>query len=73
MVQTRNMAITRKDSTSGSDMDISPRINTVPALTTFAHNEEEETNILALQPYKPTEPTLLEITEPDITFEALSS
>jgi hypothetical protein len=54
-------------------MDISPRINTVPALTNFAHNEEEETNILALQPHKPTEPTLLEITEPDITFAALSS
>ena len=54
-------------------MDISPRINTVPAITNYAHNEEEETNILALQPHKPTEPTLLEITEPDITFEALSS
>lgn len=73
MVQTRNMLLTRKDSTSGSDMDISPRINIVPAITNFAHNEDEETNILALQPHKPTEPTLLEITEPDITFEALSS
>ena len=73
MVQTRNMLINRKDSTSGSDMDISPRIDTIPALTNFTHNEEEETNILALQPHKPTESTLLEITEPDITFEALSS
>jgi hypothetical protein len=73
MVQTRNMLINRKDSTSGSDMDISPRTDTIPALTNFAHNEEEETNTLALQPHKPTEPTLLEITEPDITFEALSS
>jgi hypothetical protein len=54
-------------------MAISPRINNTPTLTNTAHNEAEETNIVALQPYIPTEPTLLEITEPDVTFEALSS
>ena len=67
------MVIARQDSTSGSDMEITPRINTVPALTNHAHNQAVETNILALQPHNLTEPTLLEITEPDITFEALSS
>jgi hypothetical protein len=54
-------------------MAISPRINNIPAINNTTHNEAEETNILALQPYNPTEPTLLEITEPDVTFEALSS
>ena len=54
-------------------MEISPRINPVPAINSTAHNEAGETNIVALQPYIPTEPTLLEITEPDVTFEALSS
>jgi hypothetical protein len=54
-------------------MEISPRINPVPAINNTAHNEAGETNIVALQPYIPTEPTLLEITEPDVTFEALSS
>jgi hypothetical protein len=54
-------------------MAISPRINPVPAINNTAHNEAGETNIVALQPYNPTEPTLLEITEPDVTFEALSS
>ena len=54
-------------------MEISPRINPVPAINNTAQNEAGETNIVALQPYIPTEPTLLEITEPDVTFEALSS
>ena len=54
-------------------MAITPRINTIPTITNNAHNEVGETNILALQPQNPTEPTLLEITEPDVTFEALSS
>ena len=54
-------------------MAISPRINNIPAINNTAHTEDGETNILALQPYNPTEPTLLEITEPDVTFEALSS
>ena len=52
---------------------MTPRINTIPTLNNNAQNEGGETNILALQPYHPTEPTLLEITEPDVTFEALSS
>jgi hypothetical protein len=54
-------------------MEITPRINTVPTLTNYAHNEAAENNILALQPHNPTEPTLLEITQPDVSFEALSS
>ena len=73
MVQTRKMAIQRQESSSGSDMAISPRINTTPTLTNTAHNQAAETNIVALQPYIPAEPTLLEITEPDTTFEALPS
>ena len=67
------MAINRQESTSGSDMAISPRIENIPTLTNNAHNNGGETNVLALQPYIPAEPTLLEITEPDVTFEALSS
>ncbi len=53
-------------------MVITPRIHTIPTLTNYAHNDGGEGNILALQPSNPTEPTLLEITEPDVTFEALS-
>ena len=54
-------------------MDISPRINNILTITNTKHTAAEETNIVALQPYIPTEPTLLEITEPEVTFEALSS
>ena len=36
-------------------------------------NDQEEITALALIPQSNNEPTLLEITEPDITFEALSS
>ena len=54
-------------------MDISPRNNNILTITNTKHTAEEKTNIVALQPYIPTEPTLLEITEPDVTFEALSS
>ena len=54
-------------------MDISPRNNNLLTITNHKHNTEEETNIVALQPYIPTEPTLLQITEPNVTFEALSS
>jgi hypothetical protein len=67
------MAITRQESTSGSDMEITPRIQDIPTITTNAHNAERETNVLALQPYIPAEPTLLEITKPEVTFEELSS
>jgi hypothetical protein len=67
------MAITRQESTSGSDMEITPRIQDIPTITNNAHNEEGETNVLALQPYIPAEPTLLEITKPEVTFEELSS
>jgi hypothetical protein len=44
------MAINRQESTSGSDMAITPRINTIPTITNNAHNDGGETNILALQP-----------------------
>ena len=56
-------------------MDISPRNNNILTITNTKHTATEETNRVALQPYIPTEPTLLklEITEPDVTFEALSS
>jgi hypothetical protein len=67
------MAITRQESTSGSDMEITPRIQDIPTLTNNAHNDGEETNVLALQPSIPAEPTLLEITKPEVTFEELSS
>jgi hypothetical protein len=67
------MAITRQESTSGSDMEITPRIQDIPTITTNAHNTEGETNVLALQPYIPAEPTLLEITKPEVSFEELSS
>ena len=67
------MAINRQESTSGSDMAISPRIENIPTITNNAHNEEGETNVLAIQPYIPAEPTLLEITKPEVTFEELSS
>ena len=53
-------------------MVISPRIHTIPAVAHHAHNNGGEGNIMALQPSNPTEPTLLEIIEPDVTFEALS-
>ena len=54
-------------------MDISPRLTTIPAIDTIKQNREERNNILALIPQKITEPTLLEITEPELSFEALSS
>ena len=54
-------------------MDISPRNNNLLTITNTRHTEAEETNIVALQPYISAEPTLLEIVEPEITFEALSS
>jgi hypothetical protein len=66
------MAITELESTSGSEMVISPRIHTIHEVAHQAHNNGVEGNIMALQPSNPTEPTLLEITEPDVTFEALS-
>ncbi len=66
------MAITELESTSGSEMVISPRIHTIQEVTHHEHNNGGEGNIMALQPSNPTEPTLLEITEPDVTFEALS-
>ena len=54
-------------------MAILPRINSVPAINTTVHTEAGEINIVALKPHNPTEPTLLEITEPEVTFEELSS
>ena len=54
-------------------MDISPRLPTIPAIDTIKQNREERNNILALIPQQNTEPTLLEITEPELSFEALSS
>ena len=54
-------------------MEITPRIQDIPTITNNAHNDEGETNVLALQPYIPAEPTLLEITKPEVTFEELSS
>jgi hypothetical protein len=54
-------------------MDISPRLPTIPAIETIKQIKEERNNILALIPQTTTEPTLLEITEPELSFEALSS
>jgi hypothetical protein len=54
-------------------MDIVPNTDEIPTITNIAQNETGESNILAIQPQNPTEPTLLEIVEPDVTFEALSS
>ena len=54
-------------------MAITPRIHQVPAINNMTHNETGETNIVAIQAQNPTEPTLLEIIEPDVKFEALSS
>jgi hypothetical protein len=53
-------------------METTPRNNPIHALTNIAHNDGAEINIIAIQPHNPNEPTLLEITEPDVTFEALS-
>jgi hypothetical protein len=53
-------------------MDIVPNNDEVPALTNTEQTETGEINIVALQPHNPNAPTLLEITEPDVTFEALS-
>ncbi len=72
MVTTRTMALTRQESNNGSDMDIVPNTDEIPTITNIAQNETGESNILAIQPQNPTEPTLLEIVEPDVTFEALS-
>jgi hypothetical protein len=72
MVQTRNMTITRQESNNDSEMETTPRNNQNAALTNYVHNEGAEINIIAIQPQNPNEPTLLEITEPDVTFEALS-
>ena len=73
MVQTRNMAITRQPSSSDVEMETSPRKVEIPEITNTPHNEQAENKIVALIPSNNSEPTLLEITEPDITFEALSS
>ena len=54
-------------------MAISPRIDSIPAITNEPHNQPEENNIVALVPQTPAEPTLLEITKPEVTFEELSS
>jgi hypothetical protein len=72
MVQTRKMTITRQESINDSEMETTPRNNPTPTLTNYAHNDGAEINIIAIQPHNPNEPTLLEITEPDVTFEALS-
>ena len=66
------MTITRQESNNDSEMETTPRNNQNAALTNYVHNEGAEINIIAIQPQNPNEPTLLEITEPDVTFEALS-
>ena len=48
MVQTRTMALLKQGSQSDTDMDISPRIPSVPTLTQTAHTEAGEITILAL-------------------------
>ena len=48
MVQTRTMALLKQGSQSDTDMDISPRIPSVPALTEKAPTEAGEITILAL-------------------------
>ena len=67
------MALTRQESSSDVDMDTSPRKASIPEITITPHTEQADTKIVALIPSLNTAPTLLEITEPDITFEALSS
>jgi hypothetical protein len=66
------MTITRQESNNDSEMETTPRDNQTAALTNYVNNEGAEINIIAIQPQNPNEPTLLEITEPDVTFEALS-
>jgi hypothetical protein len=66
------MTITRQESNNDSEMETTPRDNQTAALTNYVNNEGAEINIIAIQPQNPNEPTLLEITEPDVTFETLS-
>ena len=66
------MAITRQESISDSEMENTPVNNQTAALTNYVRTDGAEINIIAIQPHNPNEPTLLEITEPDVTFEALS-
>ena len=54
------------------EMETSPRIAQLPAITTNNPEEQAENRIVALIPSNNNAPTLLEITEPDVTFEALS-
>jgi hypothetical protein len=54
-------------------MEITPRIQDIPTPSNNVPNDGVETNVLAIQPYIPAEPTLLEITKPEVTFEELSS
>ena len=54
-------------------METSPRIAPLPEIQQTTHTEQVDNNIVALIPSNHSEPTLLEITEPDVTFEALSS
>ena len=53
-------------------METSPRQASLPEITNTPHHEQAENKIVALIPANNSKPTLLEITEPDITFEALS-
>ena len=48
MVQTRTMALNRQESSGGSDMAISPRMTSIPAITNAAHTEGGEITALAL-------------------------
>jgi hypothetical protein len=66
------MTINRQESINDSEMETTPRDNQTAALTNYVNNEGAEINIIAIQPQNPNEPTLLEITEPDVTFETLS-
>ena len=61
MVYTRTMALTNQESSSDEEMETSPRIEPVPAITNTAHTEREENNIVAIIPQNTHEPTLVEI------------
>ena len=67
------MALASEGASSDVDMETSPRTTSIPAIENKPHAEPVENNVVALIPSHNNEPTLLEITEPNITFEDLSS
>jgi hypothetical protein len=48
MVLTRTRALTRQETSSDEEMETSPRIDNIPAITDRAHTEHEDNNIVAL-------------------------